>query len=527
MATAKPDHLPLFDDVLRDYQKDFIGAVRGSFRCGRKAVMGVLPTGMGKTTTTVCLPREGARVMVIVQSDPLVPQWIDTIRHLRRRAAAVEQAAEWADGGEEWMVAMVQTLQSNDRYKRLLGKVDLIVVDECDTHFSIAWRSMMQEFIAAGARVLGLTATPYRGDKASLFGFYEDVPYCMELRTAFDEGWLVQPKVKLHRVKSLQFDALTRTKVDFKPEEIAGLMESEAVLHEVCNLIKEKHTGTHGVVRCRSVKQAQKVRELLVERYGIPASCVWGKQNREEREAEIAKFESGEHPLIVNCRVLGRGWDCPQVQAIFNAAPTKNKATFVQGLGRGTRALKGVLNNSQTKEERLAAIAASAKPWWMWHDLTNTSRYHTPVTAIEILLAGSREIIQKVQEKAEEEPLTLAEMDEAMAEEIRRAEEMERLAREAEKERRRGLIVGVTFDSRDRGLFDKPDAKTPKVRGYYMPIRGKYSGRPLRDPVIPVSYLQWALREARLNAMWTVAFQQEVERREKAKRESQEPSTSW
>lgn len=526
MATPRTDHLPLFDDFLRDYQKDFILSTRASFRAGNQAVMGVLPTGMGKTTSVVCLPREGARCMVMVQADALVPQWVSTIRHLRRRAATVEQASEFAEGGEEWVVAMMQSLAMNERWKKFIGKTDLIIVDECDVHFSIAFRAMMQEFIASGTRVLGITATPYRGDKASLLGFYQTVSYCMELRDAFRQAWLVEPDVTLHRVKSLTFDALSKTRVDFKPEEICGLLESEAVLHEVCNLIKERHTGTHGVVRCRSVKQAQKVREILTERYGIKASCVWGTQNSEERAREIAAFESGEHPIIVNCRVLGRGWDCPAVRAIFNAAPTKNKATFVQGLGRGTRALPGTLNNKQTLEDRRAAIAASAKPRWDWHDLTNTSRYHTPVTAIDILLAGSREIIQKVKEQKEGEKVTLAELDEEMAEEIRKAEEMEKLAREAEKERRRGAVVGVTFDSSSRDLFAAPDAKTPKVRGWYMPIRGKYRGRPLRDPVIPVSYLKWALREANLNAMWVTAFSQEIERRE-ARAASEQAAHSW
>jgi hypothetical protein len=31
-----------------------------------------------------------------------------------------------------------------------------------------------------------------------------------------------------------------------------------------------------------------------------------------------------------------------------------------------------------------------------------------------------------------------------------------------------------------------------------------------------LSWLQWALRDAKLNAMWTVAFKQEVDRRMKA-----------
>ncbi len=524
------DLLPLFDDLLRPYQRDFNSAVRQAFRGGCKAVLGCLPTGMGKTRTVTLLPKEGARVMVIVGADVLGKQTVETIRSLRRRVASVEQAWERADAGDEWIVATHQTLQRNGRYKRFVGHLDLIVVDECDTFFTLAFRDMMNEFIAGGARVLGVTATPYRGDKSSLFGFYETCAFSMELRDAFRQGWLVPPRLMVHRVKSFDFDSLTKTRTDFKPDEICRLLMSEAVQHEVANLVKTHHTQSHGVVRCRSVMQAQQLREILVSRYGLKVSCVWGEQPEEERKLEIARFESGENTLITNCRVLGRGWDCPMVREIFNAAPTKNKATFMQGLGRGTRALGGVLDGKHTVEERLAAIAASAKPYWVYHDLTNTSRYHSPVTAIEMLLAGPRDIVEKIKEEQEEgepEETTLEELDAAVAEEMRLQEEQERMARELEKDRRRGMVVGVTFDSSERDLFAPPDAKTPKVRGYHVPF-GKYRGRPLRDPVVDIGWLRWALREGKLNAMWTTAFKQEIERREAIRARSEgEVVTPW
>jgi|LakMenEpi03Aug12_release.lakeMendotaPanAssembly.Ray.scaffolds.fasta_scaffold22990_2 superfamily II DNA or RNA helicase len=508
--------LPLFDgDHLRPYQKEAIIAIRQAFREGHKAVLLVLPTGVGKTVTFVALPREGARVMVVSGQDAVNKQTVATIRRLRGRVASVEQAMLKADAGDEWIVATHQTLKMNGRYKRFVGHVDLIIIDECDIHFSVKFREMMREFIEAGARVLGVTATPHRVDKQTpLFGFYTTCPYSMELADAFKQGWLVKPRVVVHTVKSINFDALTKTKVDFLPHEIDGILMSEAVRHDICNLVVQNHRKSHGVIRCRSVPQAKAIREMLTDRYGLKVSCVWGEQNPEERELEIKKFESGENTLITNCRVLGRGWDCPMVNEIFNAAPTKSKATFLQGLGRGTRALTGVLDGKHTAEERLAAIAASAKPDWIFHDITNTSRFHSPVTAIDMLLAGPKQIIEKIKEENADEEVTLDELDASLQAELDALKELERLEREAEKERRKKLVVGVTFDSRSRDLFARPDAKSPKVRGYHVPF-GRWRGRPLRDPAIPLSWLQWALRDAKLNAMWTAAFKQEVERREK------------
>ena len=512
--TYAEEHLPLFDDHLRPYQRDAILKIRASFARGNKAVMAVLPTGMGKTRTFTILPREGARVLVICPQIELVGQTVASIRALRRRAAGIEQAGNKWDG-EEWAVACYATLLPQ-RYKKFLGKVDLVIVDECDDKFSMAFRAMAKDFIDHGARVLGVTATPFRGDKSSLFGFYEDVPFCMELREALDQCWLVSPKVFVHRVKSVDFSKLSKTRTDYKPEELDALLTSEQVLHDIASLIKDHHKRSHGVVFCGSVRQSQMLRDLLVTRHGLKVSCVWGTQNPEEREAEMKLFKSGANSLIVNCNVLGRGVDIPEINEIFNARPTKSKNRYLQVLGRGLRSLGGVLTNEMTLEERRAAIAASAKPDWVVHDITNTCKFHEPIIAIDVLLAGPKEIIDKVKEEQEEEEVSVEELDAAVAEAIEEQKELERLAREEEKRRRAGLIVGVTFDSQSRDLFAKADAKSPNVRTFRM-LFGKYKGYPISSPEIPDSYLTWIIEKGRLTPFWHQVYVKELEKRTQRK----------
>jgi superfamily II DNA or RNA helicase len=515
MNNPRYEHLPLFDDILRCYQKGFISGCRASFRAGHKAVIGILPTGMGKTTATVCMPKEGARVMVICQQDNLVKQWAGTIRHLRRQVADIEQAFNKADAGTGWIVATWQTLQSNERFRRFIGQIDLIIVDECDSFFSKTAREILKEFIEGGARVLGITATPFRSKKKeSLFGFYTDCGYSMELRDAFKLAYLVEPLVTVHRVESVSFAHLSKNRVDYAPDELDRILTSEQVLHDLAALANRVMVERFNVMFCNSVRQSILMRDMMQERHGVKTSLVYGTQNEEERAAEMAAFKAGESRLIVNCRVLGRGVDIPEVRCIINGRPTKSKATYMQMLGRGTRALPGVLDGLNTVEERAAAIAASGKPNWHLHDITSTSRYHQPITAIDILMAGPKELIDKIKDEDEGgEEQTLEELDADIQAAIDEQKELERLEREAERERRKQLVVGVTFDSRSRDLFARPDAKTPTVRGFRVPF-GRWRGRPLRDPVVPLSYLQWMLREGKLNAMWSAAVKQEVDRRE-------------
>lgn len=532
--------LPLWDDLLRDYQSRAVYLTREGFRKGAKALLMVMPTGCGKTRTTVCLPREGARVLVVCGQDDLVMQWRDSIKHLRRRAAAIEQTkANWAEIGDEWIVGTLQTLTSlgggnEPRYRRLIGHVDLIVWDETDYFWSTEYRRMMQEFIAGGARVLGITATPFRSKKKdSLFGFYESCPFSMELREAFDLGWLVKPKIKIHRVKSINLDSKklgSKQAADFDPRELEKILLREAPLHDIASLIAQNHDPAkdHSMVRCVRKSQAQALRDVLQDRHGIKCACVWGTQPREERDREMERFKSGEATVITNVRVLGRGIDLPIINSIFNAAPTKSRATYIQMLGRGTRTVDDCLAGCSTVEERLAAIAASAKPTWTMHDLTATSQFHSPVTAIDVL-ARDTALVDRIKENhgEDEEEIDLDDLDEEEKAEIERLKELERAEREAERERRQGLVVGVTFESSDRDLFDSPNAKSPNIQTWRMPF-GKYKGRPVRDPLISLSYLRWMFTEGNLTPRWLVVIGKEIERREAAaSSKEREPVTPW
>ena len=533
MPHKSDDHLPLFDDLLRPYQRDAILALRAAYRKGKGALLLCLPTGLGKTRTATLLPRDGAKVLVLCGQDMLVRQWVADIRGLRKQAAAIEQTRHSWWEGEDWAVATFQTLATDNggepRWKRMVGQFNLIIFDECDTFFTRDVRNMLREFMSAGARVLGVTATPYRGRKKdSLFGFFEGCPFSFELRDAFDEGWLVgkHSRVFTHTVKSISLDTagFKKAAADFDPVLLERELMREAPLHDMANLIARYHnprTG-HAMVRCVRKNQAIALKEMLSERYGLKTACVWGSQNSADRESELERFRSGEATIITNVRVLGRGVDIPIINECFNCAPTKSKATYTQMLGRMTRTVGNCLEGCETAEERLAAIAASAKPSWVLHDLTATSRFHTPVTAIDILCRDTA-LVDRIKEGhgSDDEPdeFSVEELDAEELAERQRLEELARLEREAERERKRKLVVGVAFETRTRDLWDAADAKTPKVQTYRF-LFGKYRGRPLRDPLVTLDYLYWYLSK-QTKPMWVAAVQKEIDRREKIQAEAQ------
>ena len=516
---VKCQSLPLFDHLLRPYQKDAISTLRGDWRAGHKKLLLELPTGTGKTRTFVLLPKEGARTLVIVPLIELIPQTVKTIVSLRKCEADVEQADLSAIPETEFVVASWQTLLRNDRYKKFLGKVDLVVVDEAHWGFTIQGRDIIQQVVDNGARVLGCTATAYRADRQSLLGFYDKISYCYGLRQAIDDGYLCPPLVKVHYVKSINLSkAAKKGSADFHAEELDKILRAEEVLHDIANLIVQQHDpGRQGLVFAHSVKQACLLRDMLLDRHGIVASLVHSYQSDDEYKAELKAFTTGERELIINVGILTTGWDHPPVSEIFIAKPTKALNKYTQMVGRGTR-IDGVdIEGLATAAERKAAIAGSKKPHFIIHDLTDSSRCHQLCTALDVLCDQKKDFKAKVRDKLPEEGATVEEIDQAVADELAAEAEIKRLEKESERKRRMSIIAGVTFGSTDRDPFAPPDRDTAKRREWRMPF-GKFKGTPLSSEAIPTSYMEWMLREGRLTPMWSKVIREAVDRRHQEKK---------
>lgn len=526
MKKARVDRaLPLFDHRLRPYQKDAQVAVRKDFRAGHKAVLMEQPTGTGKTHTFVLLPKEGARTLVIVPFISLISQTVKSIRKLRECEADIEQADLNATPESEFVVASWQTLHSNERWRKFVGKCDLVVVDEAHHGFTVESRDILKALVGGGAYVLGCTATAYRSDKTSLLGFYEKVSYTYSLRDAIKDGYLVGPRCLIHYLKSVDLEGLARASgADFAPEELDRIMRQEEAQQEIAQLFHQNHArGAKALMFCHSVKQAIVQQEMIQTRYNVPTSIVHSYMSPQDRMDQLDAYMKGDNELIVNVGVLTTGWNFEKVQEIFLAKPTKSLNLYTQMIGRGTRSLDGLLDISMNQEERLAAIATSDKPYFTVHDLTDSSRCHKLQTCIDVLAQQDGEVKERVKRRAEEKPMELEEIDQAIAAEIQEQKEHKRLEREAEIERRRRLVVGMVFTKEERDLFLDPDRDLPTRREFRAPF-GKYKGQPLRN--INIGYLEWFVSNCKLTPWWNDVISNHIRFRRSLARKDAEGKTN-
>lgn len=477
--------------VLRPYQSAGVEAIRHELgRTGR--TLGILATGTGKTELAAELIRTFSNrgALFIAPLKQLVAQ---TAARLRDRGipCGVEQGGNKSD--EKVTVACYASLLSRQRWQRFIGTIDLIIVDEVHTNFSRRSMEMLDNLTHGGVRLLGLTASPERGRGDPLTDFYGSVGFYYPISQATEDGWLVPSKVWLSVIEAMDLSRLRApTFGDFNEEDLCRVMQQESVVQAIASLIEQHHEGQPSVVFCQSIRQT----ELLIDnlrRRGLAASMVHSQMEDEERRMHLSDFDSGRVNIIANVGVLTLGWDSPKVRKLFLAKPTKSKAVYVQQYGRGTRVLPNVVFNWMTAEQRRAAIAASAKPFFEVFDITDSSRHNDLCSSLDVLIPDLEpELAKRTKRQIEARGGTM-DIDRVVAE-ARKQQAREQEARDRlEWSKRDGVITDASFGNYGLDVFRPAEITHARPRGWHM-LFGKYKGMLVRE--VPTGYLGWFVSAA-------------------------------
>lgn len=326
---------------LRPYQKEAIQAIESGWAEFKKQLL-VLPTGTGKTVvfSQVANDRtEKGRVLILAHRDELIEQARDKYHHLTGDYTAKEKASETSEGSLlPVTVGSVQTLMrdsrlakfSNDYYRTL-------IVDEAHHTLADSYQKILNHF--SSADVLGVTATPDRGDKKQLGQYFDRIAYEYSLLSAVQDGYLCKINA---RTVPLEID-MSSVKVRIGDFEVNSIAETlEPYLPQIAKAIKEYAGDRKTVVFLPLVSIAQDFRDQLLEE-GLDAREVNG--NSPDRKETLEWFDSaGPGSVLCNAMLLTEGWDCPSVDCVVVLRPTKIRSLYVQMIGRGTRPAPGKEN---------------------------------------------------------------------------------------------------------------------------------------------------------------------------------------
>ena len=324
---------------LRPYQKEAKEAIFEQWDSGVLKTLLVLPTGCGKTVvfakvTEECV-RQGDRVLILAHRGELLEQASDKLAQATGLRCATEKADESCLGS--WYRVVVGSVQSLMREKRLSrfahDYFQTIVVDEAHHVLSDGYQRVLDHF--GQAKVLGVTATPDRGDMRNLGQCFQSLAYEYTLPKAIREGFLTPIKALTIPLK-LDLTGVGIQSGDFKAGDLGTALDP--YLEQIADEMHRHCSDRKTVVFLPLVKTSRKFRDILL-RHGFRAAEVNGTS--QDRAQILSDFDAGKYNVLCNSMLLTEGWDCPSVDCIVVLRPTKVRSLYSQMVGRGTRLFRG------------------------------------------------------------------------------------------------------------------------------------------------------------------------------------------
>lgn len=320
---------------LRKYQEEAKNAILDSWEQGQNKTLLVLPTGCGKTVVFSAVInneiKKGHRVLVLAHRGELLEQASQKLKEAFDIPTALEKASSSAlNDPAPVTVASIQSLSRDNRLQNYpRNYYQSIVIDEAHHCLSDSYKKVLDYF--SGAKVLGVTATPDRGDLKDLGTYFDNKAYEYSLVEAITEGYLSPIKAQMIPLK-LNISKVGVSNGDFIAGEVGSALEP--YLEEIADQMLKYCKGRKTVVFTPLIKTSQELHKILKKK-GFRAAEVNGES---KDRAEILKdFNDGKYDILTNSMLLTEGWDCPSVDCIIVLRPTKIRSLYQQIVGRGLR----------------------------------------------------------------------------------------------------------------------------------------------------------------------------------------------
>ncbi len=325
--------------TLRPYQAEARQAVLSAWEEGYRKTLLVLPTGTGKTVVFASIAKnqvnQGHRVLIMAHRGELLTQAADKLRSATGLDSVLEKAESTSLGS--FIPVTVGSVQSLAQEKRLAkfpcDYFQDIVVDEAHHCLSDSYQRVLEHF--PDANILGVTATPDRGDMKNLGEFFDNKAYEYTMPEAIRDGYLCPIKAQMIPLE-LDINNVGISSGDFSAGEIGCALEP--YLQQIAVEMKHYCKGRKTVVFLPLIATSQKFCRMLND-VGLSAAEVNG--NSDDRAEVLAAFEAGEYDVLCNSMLLTEGWDCPAVDCIVVLRPTKIRSLYQQMVGRGMRLSPG------------------------------------------------------------------------------------------------------------------------------------------------------------------------------------------
>jgi DNA repair protein RadD len=210
---------------------------------------------------------------------------------------------------------------------------DLIVIDEAHHSPANSYQKIVEAY--PDAKILGLTATPCRGDGRGLGGIFTEIVEAPQVAQLIERGCLV--KTRVYAPVDPNLKGVDTQNGDYVTSQLSERVNTDQLVGDIVTQWHKHGERRKTVAFAVDVAHSMHIRDEFV-RARVRAEHIEGKTPKEERDEILGRLRSGDLELVSNCMVLTEGWDMPDVSCCILARPTKKMGLYRQMLGRVLRA---------------------------------------------------------------------------------------------------------------------------------------------------------------------------------------------
>lgn len=338
------------DHTLRNYQQEAKEKIFGQWDCVDN-VLYQMPTGTGKTRLFTSLIRdislaslqENRRkgILIIAHRTELIEQIDESLNKYRIPHGII--AGAFKDRRDLLLPVQVASIQTithpSNRQLADAFHADFIIIDEAHHATAHSYTKLWNYY--PNSKKLGVTATPWRMDGRGFRGNFDTLIPSMPIKEFLEKGWLAP-----YKYYSVPVDSQIRSEIDsieefgidgdYKTSALEEVVDTGHIRAQLLDSYFEFVKGKKGIIYSISRKHSKHICQQFLDA-GIKVADIDSETPAYLRKQLVQDFKKGELDIIVNVDIFSEGFDCPDLEFVQLARPTRSLVKYIQQVGRGLR----------------------------------------------------------------------------------------------------------------------------------------------------------------------------------------------
>ena len=338
------------DITLRDYQQLAKEEIFGKWNRVDN-ILYQMPTGTGKTRLFTSIIRDisiwglrhniNYRILIIAHRSELIEQSSRSLDKYRiKHGVLAGTMKDKRDLTQAIQVASIQTITHPANQCMIDDlKFDFIIIDEAHHAVANSYQKLWE--YCPDAKKLGVTATPWRMNNSGFAQIFDAYIPSMSIKDFIQKGWLATYQyysipTSSELVKSIESIREFDIEGDYKNSALVEVCDTSKIRAQLYDSYEKNVLGKKGIIYSISREHSEHIC-LQYRSRGVAIENIDSKTPAKVREKVIQAFRNGEIDIIVNVDIFSEGFDCPDIEFIQLARPTKSLVKYIQQVGRGLR----------------------------------------------------------------------------------------------------------------------------------------------------------------------------------------------